>query len=545
LGSSSVVGLLAGGWLLGNRIRYGRFITRYPYIVSQLGYDLRHLFDPDLSWLTVERLQRAAVYSFETYWASFGWANLGLPKTIYQALAIFCLIAVAGLALRLIGSIVRNQPDSTRSTLALFVGLLVMAWTLGAYKALRNIDGYLHGRYLLPVMPAISLLIIWGVTAWLPGRATRPAVGLIAGAFLIFAAWTIRGPIRAAYAPPTRLAQATLKPGEQLLEARFGGSAELVAYRIWPKDVKPGQAVSVTLLWQALAPMQKNYTVGIHVLGEDLVSYGEQNIYPGRGNFATTLWRPGDIFRETYWVPLKEPPPGPVPTMGRISVALFLDHGDQPHLPVTDAHGNAIGESVIFGRLRIGAKVAPTTPTSRPLGTLNGEIALVGAELGPRVFPMAGFSIPITLTWQALKHPAGDYTVFVQLLDADGRWVAGHDAPPRHGNYPTGLWQPGDVVSHTVSLSLPRSLFSGVYRLITGMYRPEDMKRLPAQDASGRQSPNGAITLRRLYIAGREHHAFIPAVTTKSGAPAEEPKPAAHRKSKRRPARRNAHSATP
>ncbi len=512
LGSGLVFALIAGGWFLNNRIRYGRFITRYPYTVDRLLYDLRNLYSPDLSWLTAERLRRAAAYSFETYWASFGWANLGLPKFVYQVLAVFCLIAALGLILRMIRSTPENRAGYTWRVSLLLIGLIALAWTLGAYKALRNTDGYLHGRYLLPVLPVISFLIVWGISAWAPGRALRPTMVVLGGAFLFFAGWTMSGPLRQAYAPPPLLAQATPAPDEQLLEARFGDYAELVAYKLWPENVAPGQAVAVTLLWRALAPMDYNYTLGIHILGEDLVSYGERNLYPGRGNFATTLWRPGDIFRETYWVPLQDPPPGPVPTMGRISVALFRDTDEQQHLPVTDARGTPIGESVIFGRLRIAGDEPAAPPPTKPLGVLNDEIALVRAETAPDAFLMAGFSLPITLTWQALATPAADYTIFVQLLSEDGRWVAGQDAPPRHGNYPTGLWRAGDVVSHTVTLSLPKSLPSGTYRLITGMYRPEDMQRLPARDAAGTALPDDAITFRRLYIAGREHHIFVPSV---------------------------------
>ena len=506
---------IAGWWFWRNYTQYGQWLPRDPWAVYWLQERLREPWGllRGLEWSAVPGMLR---YGFQTFWLSFGWGNLGAPMWVYRLFALISSLGVLGLARAWFR---RDRPAHTRLLISLLFLQLLFVIALPLYRELLHRGSVLRGRYLLPALGSVSLLIAWGLRElpW-PSRLARfHPLAVVGGGMALLSLTLPFWLIIPAYRPPPLLSELELKPTEQPLHAVFGERAELVAYEIWPTEVKPGQAVAVTLLWRALAPMRENYTVGVHVLGEGYQDYGQRNAYPGRGNFATTLWKPGDLFRETYWVPVQPPPDGVVPTAGRVSVALFLDDEEQTHLPVTDAQGRLIGGSAIFGRFRIGDGQPPPPPPDAPLGVVGEEIALVRAEATPTPVAMAGFSIPVTLTWQALATPAADYTIFVQLLTEDGRWVAGYDAPPRDGNYPTGLWRTGDVVTHTVTLALPTSLPSGVYRLVTGMYRQEDMRRLPARNAAGALTADGAITFRRLYIAGREHRAFIPSVYTPRG----------------------------
>ena len=48
-----------------------------------------------------------------------------------------------------------------------------------------------------------------------------------------------------------------------------------------------------------------------------------------------------------------------------------------------------------------------------------------------------GAELPVTLLWEAMGPPGGDYTAFVHLLDADGARVAGFDEPPAANRFPT------------------------------------------------------------------------------------------------------------
>ncbi|MBI5302821.1 MAG: hypothetical protein HY868_11850 [Chloroflexi bacterium] len=122
---------------------------------------------------------------------------------------------------------------------------------------------------------------------------------------------------------------------------------------------------------------------------------------------------------------------------------------------------------------------SPEPTFSRRADALVGNrIRLLGANMPARV--NAGEALPVTLFWRAERDVFEDYTVFAQLLDADGNVLAQRDSIPQDGFLPTMLWMPGRVIDDSRLLKIPRDATPGVYRFIAGMYRFETLERLPA-----------------------------------------------------------------
>jgi 4-amino-4-deoxy-L-arabinose transferase-like glycosyltransferase len=125
---------------------------------------------------------------------------------------------------------------------------------------------------------------------------------------------------------------------------------------------------------------------------------------------------------------------------------------------------------------------APRFPAGRPLP--NGQRVRLGDSLLLRGFALAqstwpaGETLWLRVYWQSESPPAENYTVFTQLLDGQGRLVAGWDSQPLGGYFPTGQWPAGEIVGDVVPLPLPAGLPAGTYRLITGLYRLETGERL-------------------------------------------------------------------
>jgi hypothetical protein len=342
--------------------------------------------------------------------------------------------------------------------------------------------------------------------------------------------WQVIAP---AYAPPPAIATATqpgdpvaLRPGEQPLGVRFlvaaddpAPAAELVAYELWPETVRPGQALGVTLVWRVLQPLAANYTVGVHLLDAGLNKVGEVNVYPGRGAYATTLWRPGDVFRDVYWVPVQREIPQPM--LGRVKVALFVDATAQAdpasvgqHLPVTDAQGASLGEAVLFGRF----KLAPAQPAAEPaaepaagpgLATVGDAIRLTAATWqAAQTLVLAGSVFTVTLTWEALGRPPADYQVFVHLEDENGP-VAFGDGPPAGGDYPTGLWERGDRVEDVHLVRVSENAPRGTYRLVAGMYDATG-QRSAAVGPGGERLASDQVLLDHVTVVRLEKRGFFP-----------------------------------
>ncbi len=97
-----------------------------------------------------------------------------------------------------------------------------------------------------------------------------------------------------------------------------------------------------------------------------------------------------------------------------------------------------------------------------------------------------GDSFRVDLHWQAERRGENDYTVSVQLLDARGNLVTQQDNAPRGGAYPTLIWNAGEIVADSYTLTTPRDAAPGEYRLIVSMYHWQTLQRVPVFTAEKR-----------------------------------------------------------
>ncbi|MFO7678684.1 MAG: hypothetical protein R6X34_01410 [Chloroflexota bacterium] len=127
---------------------------------------------------------------------------------------------------------------------------------------------------------------------------------------------------------------------------------------------------------------------------------------------------------------------------------------------------------------------APRTPGLTPIDAAWGDqIRLVAWSLTPNEGQLR-----LTLAWQALAPVDVDYTVFVHLLGADGLPLAQADRLP--GGYPTGDWQPGEIVVDTFVVNLPPDLPPGTYPVQTGLYDLTTLGRLGTAVLTEIELPN-------------------------------------------------------
>jgi hypothetical protein len=88
-----------------------------------------------------------------------------------------------------------------------------------------------------------------------------------------------------------------------------------------------------------------------------------------------------------------------------------------------------------------------------------------------KVQAKSGDTLQVGLRWRAMRQPAANYTVFVQLLDAASQVKAQKDRWPGDGLYPTAALSAGQTITDNLALAL--DVPAGRYRLITGMYRAD------------------------------------------------------------------------
>lgn len=132
------------------------------------------------------------------------------------------------------------------------------------------------------------------------------------------------------------------------------------------------------------------------------------------------------------------------------------------------------------------AKVDTDPNPAMPLwADFSGQFIFHGYGL-PATPVAPGERVPLTLVWQAQTQPATDYTIFVQLRDANQNILASADHQPYNWLVPTSKWPAGAVIQETSWLELPPDIPPGAYNIYVGLYRADTLERLPiTNDTSG------------------------------------------------------------
>lgn len=134
----------------------------------------------------------------------------------------------------------------------------------------------------------------------------------------------------------------------------------------------------------------------------------------------------------------------------------------------------------VLGQVEISGVPLPEGATN-----YDDKIALLNIDL-PQTELQPGGQFSVTFTWQSLAAMSQDYTIFIQILDANDRIVGQVDAWPLQGTLPTSQWTPGQTITDPYQIWLDGNLPPGQYRLIVGWYRLADLRRLPVLDENGR-----------------------------------------------------------
>jgi hypothetical protein len=399
----------------------------------------------------------------------FGGVNVAAPSIFYTAANILGAAATVAFAFWL-----RKNKHSLPAGLGLLAAwlfvllVLLIRWNL--------ISPAFQGRLIFPALGAINVLWAVGLMFLNRPKLAAGAVGLLAVAALLLPWLTIRPAF--AFPEPVTAVPPTAQFGPVTFQAG-DGLIQLVGVEMEPdQSITPGdRPVKLVLYWQAVKPTSRDYLSSVHILGRELDSVGSINRYPASGMILTNRWQAGQIWRDEYHVYAKKNVPAP--SQLRVSVSLYDTEAETP-LPASWPDGTAVNLLLVGepARLAAGQSRPPIPQTQTNIRFAEG-ITLAGYDL------TAVTPVQITLYWQAKQTPSHDYTIFVQLLDANGQWLAGADAPPVNNFYPTSLWQKGDWIDDQHQLSLPPDLPPGSYTIRVGLYDPVSGARLARRDGAG------------------------------------------------------------
>lgn len=120
--------------------------------------------------------------------------------------------------------------------------------------------------------------------------------------------------------------------------------------------------------------------------------------------------------------------------------------------------------------------------------TWADSIRLLGTKVEPSLlFDGPEDELTVTACWQAENQIEHDYTFFVHLLDLDLNPLGQRDMHPGLGNFPTSMWQIGDVFCDKYRVPVVENVLRTptVADVEIGFYDSKPDQRLPAQNGEG------------------------------------------------------------
>lgn len=247
------------------------------------------------------------------------------------------------------------------------------------------------------------------------------------------------------------------------------GRLELLGRRVTRESVGDADYLRIALTWRAASPTSQPLVVSVRTLDAAGAKLAQQDNEPQSSSRPTTTWRAGELVLDRYDLQL-----GPdVAERARwLAIAVYPSGAAGPALAWRSVGGVALGDQL---RAPLPSRVPETS--WQPVASFVGSVDLVEARVVGE-----GGEKSLQLVWRAGASVDAEYTVFVHLLDAEGRLVGQADGLPSNGRLPTTTWEAGDRVVD--SHSLPGGS-EGATRAVVGLYRASDGGRLARADAPG------------------------------------------------------------
>ena len=521
--TAGLVILIAGWWYWRNQVLYGDWLGLNVFIA---------ILGKRAAPATLRQLWGERVGFMMTYWGLFGGVNVPLPGWVYDVLNGMVVVAAAGLAVWLARFIVCYLRTRTASpsnlgtsrnasagfgnpaegggfgnpprafsgllnrkpeTLNLVTGyLLLLAWpaiVVVSWSRWATVTWSSQGRLVFSAISAWSVLTALGLAAWLPRRWTWVLLTLVGAFMFVIAMAAPFAVIAPTYAAPPPLTDAELAAIPHRLDVDFGGRMRLLGYELEMNEVRPGEPLRLTLYWECLSPMNRDWSVFLHLLDENELVVAQRDRYPGQGLLATRLLVPGQTFADRYVLPI--PATAYAPSDTTLEIGLF-DVRTNERLPATSADGEALGDHLRFERIRI---VPWPGEVPNPVSFNFGDkMRLIGYNLDRRVVA-SGETLHLTLYWECLAEMDEDYTVFTHILGEQDTIWAQMDSVPRRGAAPTSGWTVGQIIEDSYDLTVRQDTPPAVYDIEIGVYLPRspDYPRLRVISPDGRVVDNRVL----------------------------------------------------
>lgn len=260
------------------------------------------------------------------------------------------------------------------------------------------------------------------------------------------------------------------------IDARVGDEFQLLGYNLAAMP-RAGEILPVVLFWKIDHDVNEDFTVFVHLLDPTGNLVAQHDGLTDDGFNPTTLWLTGTTISDRHDLKL---PATLGPGVYRLIAGLYR-YETLERLPAKNAGESSPDDVVELGEIKVPMNAQDARPSRMLNVSLGSTLQLSGYDL-----QTTREQAHLKLYWHARVKIEADYKVFVHVTDASGNVVAQVDQLPGEGNYPTHIWDAGEIVIDAYTLSLGE-LPAGKYQIVVGMYAPTTGERLSVTDAQGRE----------------------------------------------------------
>ena len=239
----------------------------------------------------------------------------------------------------------------------------------------------------------------------------------------------------------------------------MGNGISLIGFDWTTHSAQTGDQVPLTLYWQVLETPSRDFSAYVTFITSSTEDSKASVDIPLVSNYATSLWRSGDIWRAAHKLVI----PAQLST-GQYTMAIQLENG---------ATSTTLGTLTITAPSHI---MNPPIITQSQTAQFSNIAELIGYDVSPHIQP--GNTMTLTLIWKALEPTATSYKVFVHLLDANGRLIASDDRVPAMWQRPTTSWVTGEYIVDLHELQIAPNTPAQSANIEIGLYDEIGQQRL-------------------------------------------------------------------
>ncbi len=118
----------------------------------------------------------------------------------------------------------------------------------------------------------------------------------------------------------------------------------LIGYDVDKTDLRPGEAIRLTLYWRTGGKMGTDYTVFTHLIDEEGNIRGQMDSQPLEGDYPTSFWDIGEVIEDEYILAINESAPAGA---YRLEVGMY-ELATEQRLPVLNADGEVKDDRILL-----------------------------------------------------------------------------------------------------------------------------------------------------------------------------------------------------